>query len=78
MRDLRGERELKVERRELWWLREREREFRWQKRIEGKETPDGWEEGWMWEKEILDDKSILIIIIIIIIIIIKKRIWVFK
>ena len=73
MRDLRGERELKVERRENFdgWEREREREFRWQKRIEGKETPDGWEERWMWEKEILDDKSILIIIII-------KRIWVFK
>ena len=76
MRDLRGERELKVERRENFDGWEREREFRWQKRIEGKETPDGWEERWMWEKEILDDKSILIIIIIIIIII--KRIWVFK
>ena len=42
---------------------EREREFRWQKRIKGKETSDSWEERWMWEKETLDDKSILIIII---------------
>ena len=43
MRDLRGERKLRVERRENFdgWERERER--------------------WMWEKETLDDKSILII-----------------
>ena len=54
---------------ESWKLREertlmveREREFRWQKRREGKETSNGWEERWTWEKETLDDKRILIII----------------
>ena len=62
MRDLSGERELKVERRENFDGWEREREFRWQKRREGKETSNGWEESWTWEKETLDDKRILIII----------------
>ena len=73
MRDLSGERELKVERRENFdgWEREREREFRRQMRREGKETSNGWEERWTWEKETLDDKRILIIIK-------KDRIWVFK
>ena len=54
---LREERTLMVERE-----REREREFRWQMRREGKETSNGWEERWTWEKETLDDKRILIII----------------
>ena len=62
MRDLSGERELKVERRENFDGWEREREFRWQMRREGKETSNGWEERWTWEKETLDDKRILIII----------------